>query len=416
MPGSARKDIVREGEVATYHVWSRCVQRAYLCGNDPYSGNNYDYRRQWIEKLLAYQAQAFAVDVGNFSILSNHKHAILRTRPDVVDTWTDEEVAWRWKLAWPEWDGADWTREPKDADIRLLLGNADQITQIRKNLSSLSWFMARWKEPIAKLANAEMETKGHFWESRFGSRLLEGDPAVLTCSIYVDMNQCKAGMSPTLEESRYSGIQRRIDAWSAAQVQESLEHFGEQARHDQELDENIMQALLADCFLSPIQPHGPLMTETAMAGRARETTHADSDRANEQSHSRRTNKRKKKPDAGTREIHHRLRQSLRDRASDNLFLPMSIGDYIRTAYWAWSKWREQTHGEVGGSREDDSSGQSLPEVVAERIDPSNWYQAIDHFEGWFFNMVGSPAALASRANQAGRNWFQGIRRCRETFP
>src|SRR3989304_1244659 len=53
MPGPARKDIVREGEIGTYHCWSRCVQRAFLCGYDPVTERDFDYRRGWIEDLLA---------------------------------------------------------------------------------------------------------------------------------------------------------------------------------------------------------------------------------------------------------------------------------------------------------------------------------------------------------------------------
>ncbi len=76
MPACARKLIVRDGEIAIYHGWSRCVQRALLCGKDPVTGVDFNYRRQWIEDLLEYQASVFAVDVGNFSVLSNHTHLI----------------------------------------------------------------------------------------------------------------------------------------------------------------------------------------------------------------------------------------------------------------------------------------------------------------------------------------------------
>ncbi|MCO6454966.1 MAG: hypothetical protein J5I93_06675 [Pirellulaceae bacterium] len=118
MPAQARNQVVRNGEIAVYHCWSRCVQRAFLCGQDSYTGDDYDYRRDWIEKLLEYQAGVFAVDVGNHSVLSNHLHLVARTRPDIAAGWSDEEVACRWKLAWPEWqpDLQRWVREPTSVE------------------------------------------------------------------------------------------------------------------------------------------------------------------------------------------------------------------------------------------------------------------------------------------------------------
>ena len=106
MAGCARCTVVREGEIGVYHCWSRCVQRAFLCGPDSYTGMDFSYRREWIEKLIEYQAGVFAVDVANYSVLSNHMHHIVRTRPDIVETWSDEEVALRWKCARPEWNGS----------------------------------------------------------------------------------------------------------------------------------------------------------------------------------------------------------------------------------------------------------------------------------------------------------------------
>lgn len=172
MPGHSRKTIVREGEIGTYHTWSMAVQGAYLCGYDPETGKDFDYRRDWIQSLLEYQASVFAVDIGNYNILSNHQHLIARTRPDISSTWSDEMVAWRWKLAWPQWIDGTWIRQPTDQEIEELLANPDRIAEVRQNLASLSWFMARWKEPIARLANAESGTKGHFYAQRFGSREL----------------------------------------------------------------------------------------------------------------------------------------------------------------------------------------------------------------------------------------------------
>ena len=116
MPSHARKYIVREGEVATYHCWSRCVQQMYLCGFDRRTGRDFSYRRAWIEALVEYLSTVFAVDLGNYNILSNHLHAILRTRPDEVVLWSPEEVAFRWKQAWPRLIDGQWVREVTEQD------------------------------------------------------------------------------------------------------------------------------------------------------------------------------------------------------------------------------------------------------------------------------------------------------------
>ena len=64
MAGYARRETVREGEIGVYRAWSRCVQRAFLCGLDPLTGDNYDYRRNWIERLLEYLAGVFCFLIG----------------------------------------------------------------------------------------------------------------------------------------------------------------------------------------------------------------------------------------------------------------------------------------------------------------------------------------------------------------
>ena len=78
------------------------------------------------------------------------------------------------------------------------LAQLTKIEPLRSRLSSLSWFMARWKEPIARVCNSEMDTSGHFWEGRFHSRELLDGEAVLTCRFYVDLNQVRAGLADSL--------------------------------------------------------------------------------------------------------------------------------------------------------------------------------------------------------------------------
>jgi hypothetical protein len=48
MPTYARGQIVVEDTVGVYHCIARCVRRAFLCGIDPYTGQDYSHRKEWI--------------------------------------------------------------------------------------------------------------------------------------------------------------------------------------------------------------------------------------------------------------------------------------------------------------------------------------------------------------------------------
>jgi hypothetical protein len=55
-----RSALVLISDTPWYHVVSRCVRRAFLCGDDRLSGQNFDHRRAWIVervKQLAYKTK-----------------------------------------------------------------------------------------------------------------------------------------------------------------------------------------------------------------------------------------------------------------------------------------------------------------------------------------------------------------------
>jgi hypothetical protein len=45
MPAYARNLLIPNGSDCLVHTISRCVRRAWLCADDPYSGKNFDHRR-----------------------------------------------------------------------------------------------------------------------------------------------------------------------------------------------------------------------------------------------------------------------------------------------------------------------------------------------------------------------------------
>jgi len=101
LPACARRKIGREGEVGVYHCVNRCVRRAFLCGEDPYTGQSFEHRKGWVRERLTDLAGVFAADVCGYAVMSNHLHVILRTRPDRAADWNEEELARRWWRLFP---------------------------------------------------------------------------------------------------------------------------------------------------------------------------------------------------------------------------------------------------------------------------------------------------------------------------
>jgi hypothetical protein len=50
-------------ETPYYHCISRCVRRAFLCGEDSVSGFSFEHRRQWIADRIKLLCSVFAVDL-----------------------------------------------------------------------------------------------------------------------------------------------------------------------------------------------------------------------------------------------------------------------------------------------------------------------------------------------------------------
>jgi hypothetical protein len=212
--GLPRSKYVQEGQEGVYHCFCRCVRRAFLYGYDPVTHQDYSHRKEWIVDRMKFLSTIFAIDVCAFAILANHFHSILRTRPDIVASWPDREVAVRWLQLCPRKSRSKKKPIPTMEDqINALLASRQRIAQLRKRLCSLSWFMGRLNEFIARAANAEDKVKGRFWESRFKCQALLDDAAIVAGMAYVDLNIIRAGLAATPEDSDFTSIQERIRAW-----------------------------------------------------------------------------------------------------------------------------------------------------------------------------------------------------------
>jgi REP element-mobilizing transposase RayT len=209
----ARQTLVSLEATSFYHCISRCVRRAWLCRNDPYTGQNFEHRRQWVLDRMRQLSEIFAIDICAYAILSNHFHVVLHVDVEKAKGWSEREVILQWTQLYKGHPLAD----------RYLAGDAmsaaekDALSQLieewRLRLYDISWFMRCLNEYLAHKANEEDRCKGRFFEGRFKSQALLDEGALLTCMSYVDLNPIRASMCGTPEESDFTSIQERLKAY-----------------------------------------------------------------------------------------------------------------------------------------------------------------------------------------------------------
>ena len=206
----ARKTQVSLEATPYYHCVSRCVRRAFLCGKDQHSGQNFEHRRQWIEDRLLALSSIFAIDIAAYAIMSNHYHVVLYIDKDQVVSWSTREVCEHWHELFSGDDLS--SRYLSDESLS---STEEQQLQLkvdcwRERLIDISWFMRCLNEPIARQANQEDKATGRFWEGRFKSQALLDEKALAACMAYVDLNPIRSCMAETPETSDHTSIQQRI--------------------------------------------------------------------------------------------------------------------------------------------------------------------------------------------------------------
>ena len=214
MPKSRKNQVSLEA-TPYYHCISRCVRRAFLCGEDRQNGKNYEHRKQWIEDRILQLGQIFAVDVCAYAVMSNHYHIVLHVNAAEAHGWTNKEVIQRWHQLFK---GGPLTHKylKEDllcqAELNIVL---EKVDVWRKQLMDISWFMRALNEPIARESNREDNCTGRFWEGRFKSQALLDEAALAACMAYVDLNPIRAKIAATPETSEHTSVKKRIEDLSA---------------------------------------------------------------------------------------------------------------------------------------------------------------------------------------------------------
>ncbi|MFT5756071.1 MAG: REP element-mobilizing transposase RayT [Alteromonadaceae bacterium] len=206
----ARKRQISLQDTPYYHCISRCVRRAFLCGEDNYTGQSFEHRRAWLEGRLLKLAEVFAIDVCAYAVMNNHYHVVLRIDEEQAKQWSMDEVLIRWHTLYK---GTLLTQQYCRGDklIEPLFDMVKASAEIyRKRLMKISWFIGNINEHIARDANREDNCTGRFWEGRFKSQALLDDSALAACMAYVDLNPVRANIADTPEASAYTSVKQRV--------------------------------------------------------------------------------------------------------------------------------------------------------------------------------------------------------------
>ncbi len=213
-----RKALVSLETTPYYHCSSRCVRRAFLCGEDPISGQSFEHRRQWIEHKLLFLAEVFAIDLCAYAVMHNHYHVVLFVDKDSAQNWNKRDVISRWHRLFK---GNHFSQRYLKGELLSTaeLAIVDEFIDLwRARLMDISWFMRIVNEGIARRSNKEDHCSGRFWEGRFDSQALLDEKALIACAAYVDLNPIRARIATSLMDSEHTSIKRRsLQAKQAAQ-------------------------------------------------------------------------------------------------------------------------------------------------------------------------------------------------------
>jgi hypothetical protein len=150
-----RQTIVSLEDTPYYHCCSRVVRKAFLCGFDKSTGENFEHRREWVDSRILELATIFAIDICAYAVMSNHLHVVLKVDADKVKQWSDKEVLIQWHKGFK---GTLLTHKfLKGEDLNQFERQTvnECITEYHKRLIDISWFMRSLSEPIARMANKE---------------------------------------------------------------------------------------------------------------------------------------------------------------------------------------------------------------------------------------------------------------------
>ena len=192
-----------------YHVMSRITERRFYLGAR---------EKEHFRGMMRRVADFSGVEVLTYTVLDNHFHLLIQV-PERVDI-SDAELLRRMQLIYREGVVAEFERELAEAETDL------EARLLRKRylyrMYDLSEFMKTLKQRYAIWYNAEHDRRGHLWDDRFKSVLVEGGGrldrpgALWVMAQYIELNAVRAGIVKEAQVYRWCGLGEAVGGGAEA--------------------------------------------------------------------------------------------------------------------------------------------------------------------------------------------------------
>ena len=186
-----------EGRPAIYHCVSRIVWRELALG---------EAEKEHFVRLLRKWEAFCKVRVLTFCAMTNHFHILVEVPERPAEDPSDEELLDHLRLIHGRAKIEEIRQEVEHWREMELDEKAEEIRQrFLRRMWDLSWFMRQLKQAFTKWFNKRHGKKGHLWEEKFKSMLVEEGKAARVVAGYIDLNPVRAGIAADPADYRWSG-------------------------------------------------------------------------------------------------------------------------------------------------------------------------------------------------------------------
>ncbi len=183
-------------EASYYHCMSRIIQGQMLLN---------ETEKERFRKIVRAVASFAGVEVLTYTFMTNHFHLLLMV-PEKYEM-AEQEVLTRINGLYGRERAVAVAIKLKELRAKESDGEAQELLRsYTYRMHDLSQFMKMVMQRFTQSYNKRHNRRGHLWEQRFKSILVEGKrDAISTMAAYIDLNPVRAGIVKDPKEYRFCG-------------------------------------------------------------------------------------------------------------------------------------------------------------------------------------------------------------------